>query len=165
VKRAVLVLVAACSGDTDLSGVYKVEQDVASMPCGTDAPVAMPPAFLKFLENDFLGSKSWDEQTCPDATGTNCTTTGGFLFFGGLSEPIDNGWEGQEYSTSFSGTSCTMSYQVTTAMLVGAKLLVEASEYRETSDLPEAQCTTDAAKMKGAAMPCGMHELIDATKQ
>ena len=157
-----LVLLAGCSSDTDLSGVYRVDLDVDSMPCGNDQPAAMSPAYIKFNKVDFFGQTTFSFQTCDDAAGTNCMSGG--LFFGFFSEPIDNGWRGEVTTSSGGGTSCALSYQNDTAILTGAKVVVEHNNYGDILTLPDAQCTTDEAGKRGTSMTCKEHERIEATK-
>ena len=160
--KALLVLLAACSSNADLGGTYMVTSDVSSSPCGADAPVQMPPAYLKFSESDLFGSKIWTFETCTDAAATMCDSGAGI--FGGFSEPIDNGWKGVETSDSFSGTSCYLGYNERTAVLTGKMMVVESHDYSDSPMLDQAHCTTDEAGKRGATMPCMMHERIEATR-
>jgi hypothetical protein len=50
---AALVLLAACSDDVDLTGVYRVDANVASAPCGADQPGMTPPAFIMLQKEEF----------------------------------------------------------------------------------------------------------------
>ena len=158
-----MVALAACgSDDVDLTGIYKVDLDVGSSPCGSDAPVMMPPAFLKFHQEDFIGAKYFAFDTCTDAAATMCD--GGGLFTG-FTEPTDKGWKGLAYGSSFGG-SCLLSFDERIATLDGTKLLIEIHSYVENdATLSDAQCTTDEAKKRGDKMPCDMHERIEATQQ
>lgn len=162
-KRLLLVVVmAACSSDTDLGGVYMVTTDVSSSPCGADMPVTMPPVYVHFVQSDFFGSKIWTFENCTDAAATTCDSNGGV--FGGFSVPVDNGWKGEESSDSFSGTSCFLGYSVRTAILTGKMMVIDSNDYSDTPALDQAHCTTDEAEKRGATMPCMMHERIEATK-
>jgi hypothetical protein len=158
---SILVLLAACgSDDVDLTGVYRVDTNVASSPCGADQAVMTPPAFLKFAKEEFLGAEYFSMQTCTDAAGADCT--GGGLFGYSFPEPIDGGWRG--VVTASSGTTtCLLSYTEETALLTGTKLVVEITNYSEET-APGAACTTDEAEKRGTSMPCTDHEQFDATK-
>ena len=153
----------ASPGPVDLTGMYRVDSDVGSMPCGADQPIVPAPAYLKFAKMSFLGADFFQYDKCPDASGTNCTSGGG-LFGGGFSEPIDNGWRDQTTISSFGG-SCTLSYENGTAILTGTKLVIERSTYSDAPALTQAQCTTDEARKRGMTMPCSNHAHIEATKQ
>jgi hypothetical protein len=159
---AALVLLAACSDDVDLTGVYRVDTNVASSPCGADQPVMTPPAFLKFQKEAFITEEYFSMLTCTDAAGMDCT--GGGLFGDSFPEPIDGGWRGVVYSAIGTAPSCFLAYTEQTAKLSGVKLVVDISSYGEqVSD--EALCTTDEAEKRGMKMPCTDHERLDATRQ
>lgn len=162
-KRLLLVVVmAACSSDTDLGGVYMVTADVSSSPCGADAPVSPVPAYLSFTQSEFFGAKIWTFEICSDAAGTSCDSNSGL--FGGFSEPIDNGWKGVESADSFSDPTCYLTYDVRTAILTGKMMVIESNNYSDTPALDQPHCTTDEAEKRGTTMPCMMHERIEATK-
>lgn len=161
-KWLALVVLAGCSSDVDLTGMYQVTADVASAPCGADAPVPMPPAYLKFSSSSVFGAKVVSYESCDDAAGTTCQSFGGL--FGGFSEPIDNGWRGIESYDSFSGTLCSLGYNERTAILTGSMLVIEETAYQDSPDLDEAHCTTDEAEQRGTTMPCEMHEHVEATR-
>jgi hypothetical protein len=158
-----VVALAACGGsdDVDLTGIYKVDVDVGSSPCGTDAPVIMAPAFLKFHQDDFLGAKFFAFDSCTDAAATMCDSGG---LFTGFTQPTDNGWKGLAYSSSF-GTTCLLGFDERIATLDGMQLVIEIHSYVEEAAISEAQCTTDEAKKRGDKMPCDTHERIEATQQ
>jgi hypothetical protein len=161
-RLLVVLLLAGCSSDVDLTGMYMVTGDVASSPCGADQPVAMAPAYLKFSTSEAFGAKIVSYDTCTDAAGTMCDSSGGL--FGGFSEPIDNGWRGIESYDSVSGTLCTLGYTERTAILTGKMLVIEENQYTDSPMLDEAHCTTDEAEKRGKTMPCDMHERVEATR-
>jgi hypothetical protein len=161
-RWALVLALAGCSSDVDLTGMYQVTADVSSSPCGADAPVAARPSYLKFSSSEAFGTKVVTYAVCTDATGAMCDSSGGL--FGGFSEPIDNGWRGIESYDSFSGTLCDLGYNERTAILTGKMLVIEQSEYVDMPSLDEAHCTTDEAEKRGTSMPCMMHERIEATK-
>jgi hypothetical protein len=174
IRLALLVAVAACSSDIDLAGVYSVDSDVTSMPCGMDVAVTPKPLFIKFIQTEFFGAKSWQFVDCMDGAGTMCSSDGSGLFgtmsgindglFDGLTTPTDNGWTGTEYSSSFSGTMCKLGYNDSVATVTGAKLQLDVLVYGDTIMSTNLECTTDLAKMHGTSMPCVAHGHIDATK-
>jgi hypothetical protein len=157
---AAAVVLAACGTDeVDLTGIYRVDADVGSMPCGADTPVAMPPPYLKFAKGEIFGSEYFAMLTCSDEAGTNCT--GGGLFGDSFPEPIDGGWRG--VVTAASGTTtCFLTYIEQTAKLSGVKLVVDIATHGEEGS-PSA-CTTEEADRRGKDMPCTEHERIDATQ-
>jgi hypothetical protein len=165
---------AACSSDIDLAGVYSVDTDVASMPCGADTAVSPVPAFIKFDQVEFFGQTSWKFEDCSDGSGTMCSGDGAGLFggttlvsdglFTGLTTPVKNGWTGTEYTSSFSGTMCTLDYKTTSATVNGPKLAVDVLDYKDTITSTNAECTTDVAKQRNSSMPCVAHGHIAGTK-
>jgi hypothetical protein len=155
-------LLVACSDDTtDLTGMYRVDVAVGSMPCGADMPLPSIPPFLKFSKDEFLGQDYFKYDSCMDEAGTDCSATGGL--FSGLFEPIDDGWRGVVTSSSKgSGTMCTLTYFEQTAILKGAALVVDGASFTEMLEL--ANCEPEEAENRGKDMPCLEHERIDATK-
>lgn len=159
------VVVAACGGsDVDLTGMYRVETAVESEPCGTDGPAIMPPAFLRFTEEEFFGRKYFSMDGCTDMAGTDCS--GGGLFGDSFAEPIDDGWRGVTYSSSgvAPDTMCRLFFSDASALLKGGKLVVEGREYAEQVENTMELCSTDEAERRGDSMPCIRHEKLEATK-
>jgi len=166
VKRALLVstlALVACNDDVDLTGIYKVDADLASMPCGTDQAIMNPPVALKFAKADFFGAEYFSYQECTDLAGTMCSPGG--LFDAGFSEPIDNGWRGIITSSGGGGTTCTISYTEQTATLHGSLLIIERSNYSEQVDNTTTLCSPDEAQRRNTSMPCSEHGRIEGTKQ
>jgi hypothetical protein len=158
-----LVVVAACgSSDTDLTGMYRVDSAVESMPCGNDQPKAMFPAFLKFAKDEFLGQSFFKFDECNDEAGTDCPNTGGL--FNGFFEPITDGWRGVVTSSSFGGASCSLSYFEQTAILKNNLLVIDAKTLRDSVMIPEAQCEPKEAEKRKATLPCEEHTRMDATR-
>jgi len=155
----------ACGGsnNVDLTGIYQVNTDVGSSPCGADQPVPMAPAYLHFTQMDVFGQKYYAYDGCMDAAATMCDGSGGL--FTGFTEPITNGWKGELTASSGGGGTCALTYAVRTAVFTKPQIAIEINEYSDTVMIPDAQCTTDEAKKRGTTMPCQMHEHIDATKQ
>ena len=164
-RLAAILFLAACGGGSsgpDLTGMYRVDVAVGSMPCGADEPLASIPPYLKFAKDEFLGQPYFKYDGCQDEAGTDCGSTGGL--FSGFFEPIDNGWRGVVTSSSGSAGSCTLSYFEQTAVLKGLMLVIDGSSYRDTVDLPDAQCEPDEAEKRNTDMPCAEHERIEATQ-
>ena len=172
--KLALLAVAACSSDIDLGGVYSVDSDVSSEPCGIDMAVTPSPAFIKFEQTEFFGQTSWKFEDCSDGGGTMCSGDGSGLFggttltndglFTGLTTPVSNGWTGTEYSSQFSGTMCTLGYTTNSATVSGPKLTVDVLDYKATVMSTNAECTVDVAKQRNSAMPCVAHGHIAGTK-
>jgi len=162
VKAAVVgVLLAACGTDeVDLTGVYRVDADVGASPCGADQPLAMPPPFLKFAKEEFIGTEYYSMQTCSDQAATNCS--GGGLFGDSFAEPIDGGWRGVVTASSGDTTMCILSYTNQTAKLTGTMLVVDSETHSE--DTMGTECSPEEAERRNTKMPCIDHERIDATR-
>jgi hypothetical protein len=161
-----LLAAVGCGGDdVDLTGIYRVDSAVGSMPCGTDMPLAMPPAYVELAKQTFFGVEFFALQECRDAAATDCS--GGGLFADSFAEPIDGGWRGV-VSAAFSGGSadpmCTLRYSVGTALLAGATLTVESTEYSEQVANTAELCTSDEAGRRGTMMACIAHEQLVATR-
>lgn len=157
------ILLAACGPDeVDLTGMYRVDADLSSAPCGMDQPVATPPVALKFARSDYQGTSYFSYQECTDLAGTSCSGLG--LFDAAFSEPIDGGWKGVITSASGGGTSCTISYIEQTAVLHGTLLVVESNNYSAQVDNTATLCTPDEADRRNTTMPCSEHARIEATR-
>lgn len=158
---------AACGPDeVDLTGLYSVSADLASMPCGTDEAVMTPPLAIKFAKSNFFGTDFFTYAECMDLAGTMCT--GGGTLDEAFSEPIDGGWRGIVTSSSSGGPSsptCTLLYKEQTATMHGTLLIIEATSYSAQVDNTAALCTTDEADKRNTSMPCTAHARIEATKQ
>jgi hypothetical protein len=162
---AIVMLLAGCDDDVALEGMYEVTSDVASSPCGVDAPVPTSAPYIKFTGSEFLGTPIYNYEGCMDAAGTDCEGTAGI--FDALTEPIDNGWRG--LLTSSSGTeaggSCLLGMRESRATLNGSHLLIEEQANEEEIPYVEATCTTEEAERRGTDMPCTEHHHIEALKR
>lgn len=160
---AVVVMVAACDGGNDgpdLTGMYRVDVAIGSMPCGADAPLQNPPAFMKFAKDDFLGQDYFKYDGCKDEAGTDCSTTGGL--FTGFFEPISDGWKGVVTSSSGTPASCSLTYFEQTAILKGTTLVIDGSTFRDT--VAVSACEPEEAEKRNSDMPCEEHERYEATQ-
>lgn len=156
------VALAACGSDeVDLAGVYRVDTQVGSSPCGADQPLPLRPPFLKLTKAEIFGAPYFAMETCMDEAATSCS--GGGLFGDSFAEPIDGGWRG--VISSASGTStCLLAYTEQTALLSGVSLVVESNVYSEDATVSADGCTAEEAEKRGTTMPCTEHERIEATK-
>ena len=155
-------LLAGCGSDVDLTGVYQVDTSVASRPCGADAPVTNGSPFVKFSKGELFGTEYFAYDQCTDEAGTDCSSVGGLL--SGFFEPVEGGWRGFSSYSSNSGLNCTLGTSDTTAILVGALIVIDGSRYEERLEISEDQCTPDEAEKRGDAMPCIEHERIEAIR-
>lgn len=160
---AALGALAACNDDVDLTGIYKVEADLQSAPCGTDQPLMNPPVALKFGKGEFFGAEYYSYQECDDLAATMCSSGG--LFDASFSEPIDGGWRGIVTTSGGGGSTCTISYTEQTAILHGTLLIIEINNYSDQVDNTPTLCSTDEADRRNKSMPCSEHHRIEATKQ
>jgi hypothetical protein len=165
-RRAALLAVAAvaaCNDDVDLTGIYKVDSDVTSMPCGADSPRTDAPVALKFAKANFFGAEYFTYQECDDLAATTCSSGG--LFDAGFSEPIDSGWRGIVTSSGGGGSLCTISYTEQTAILRATQLVIEIKRYSAQVDNTPSLCSPEEAERRNTSMPCASHERFEATKQ
>ena len=158
----VVVALAACVGEDeyqDLTGVWAIEREVASMPCGLDHEVAASAPYLKLAESVTLAGFTMFR--CSDAAATSCTGT----------EPIDSfsqhieggGWLGTIYEAGDS-LPCLLTFTQQVAKLRDGKLVVDVTVYSEETTLAR-YCTPFEASVRGNLMPCTSHTRIDATLQ
>lgn len=154
--------VGGCSDEVDLTGVYRVDVEVASAPCGDDAPVVDGFAYLKFTRGELFGTPYYAYAECTDADAADCTAVGGL--FEGFFEPIEGGWLGNTTYSSTAGLNCTLWMIEKTAILDGSRLAVEVHSYQGLVELPNEKCTPDEAERRGAELPCVQHHLIEATR-
>lgn len=162
VAAAVLSL-TACGGGSDgpdLTGMYRVDVALGSMPCGDDQPLANIPPYLKFAKDEFLGQPYFKYDGCMDEAGTDCNSTGGL--FSGFFEPIDDGWMGVVTSSSGDTASCALTYFEQTAILKDLILVIDGASYSETG--PVSACEPEEAEKRNTEMPCTEHERIEATQ-
>ncbi len=152
-----------CTDDVDLTGNYQITSNVESVPCGNDTAVVNGPVYLLFHKEDFFGTSYFVFDQCKDLEGTDCSSSGSL--FGGLFEPIDNGWKGVATSSSHAGTRCLLSFHEATAKLDGSHLVVDQAMYSDEIEIAEEMCTTDEAEKRGKDMTCKEHARIEAEKR
>jgi hypothetical protein len=161
-KRLLLLLAACGTDEVDLTGLYRVDSDVASTgTCMNEQAVANPPVALKFAQGSLFGAEYFYYEECEDLTGSNCAGSG--LFGNSFAEPIDGGWRGVITATSGIAPNCTISFTEQTATLHGNVIIVESSTHG-AGVTTEAECSTDEAEKRNTAMPCTGHERIEATE-
>jgi hypothetical protein len=158
----IVALVAGCTGDVDLSGIYRVDVSVASRPCGNDAPVTSGSPYVKLTKADLFGTEYFAYSGCSDEMGSDCASVGGL--FGGFFEPIDDGWLGRASFASNSGLNCALGISETTAILDGDQLVIDGSTYQDRIEITEDRCTPEEAEKRGDAMPCTEHERVEAMR-
>lgn len=151
-------MASGCSSTVDLGGVYRVDANVVSAPCGNDQPVATPPAALQLIADETFG---FVYTRCTDEAGTMCARPNPYT--DSFPEPIDDGWRGI-VTTAGGGTTCTLEYAEQSATLHGTLLVVEITTYRDNLDGSTVTCSPDEAERRGRSMPCTAHERLEATK-
>ncbi|HEX5064176.1 MAG TPA: hypothetical protein VFV99_32600 [Kofleriaceae bacterium] len=156
-----LVVALWCAGCAqsdyvDLTGVYRVDAELSSEPCGIDQPVAQPWPYLKFQESTTL-SGFWLLR-CSDRATMNC---GGDMFLDAFPQPTDAGWIG-ELSDASNTTPCVLLYSVRSARLDGDHLTVGIEDHSE--EVPDADCSPREAELRSTLMPCTKHERFGATR-
>lgn len=151
-----------CTDDVDLTGIYRVDVEVASRPCGVDAPVTTGASYVKLTKSELFGAEFFAYEGCTDAAGLDCSSIGGV--FGGFYEPIDDGWMGRTSYASNSGLNCSLGITETTAILNGDQLVIDGSTHEDRIEITEDKCTPEEAELRGDAMPCTEHERVEATR-
>lgn len=154
---ALLVALAGCTDNyVDLTGVYEVDLDVGSSPCGADTPVAQPWPFVKIAESTIL-TGFW-MRGCSDAATTVCS---GDMVLDSLTEPFETGWAGFMYGTE-AGPPCLLVYKQRIAKLDAGKLTIDITEHRD--EARPGECSAAYAEALSTSLPCVRHERIEATQ-
>jgi hypothetical protein len=137
---------------TDVSGWYQVTSDLSG-PCGmtTTSPFTIPYVWVERLQNTFIF------HVCTGTTEADCTGTEFYDF----TTPIENGLSAEGGSAFFSA-GCTLTVERATLTLVGTQLHAHSLKDQANLNLPESQCTLDAALM--LTMPCTYETDIQATR-
>jgi hypothetical protein len=158
----VVTVLAACDDEVDLTGIYRVDLDVASSPCGADQPVTQGPAYLSFREQQLYGQPYFTYDECRDSGAADCPDRAELTesFF----EPVDGGWLGRASTASGFGGACVLLYWQQRATLSGNQLVIERAYYREQAELAVEACTPQEADDRGVAMPCLEHRRTEATR-
>lgn len=179
--RLALLALAACNGAAlpasttdaaldvvDLAGVYRVDSAVGNdAACGADAPIEPPAPYLQLVRVDFTQNPEplvftsdhfFSIRACDDAAATTCRASGLLE----LGQPIEGGWRTPIGGLSIVEGACTLRFYVFTALLADATLALDLVEHAEPAG--DADCTVDAARTRGATMPCTGHKRITATR-
>jgi hypothetical protein len=137
---------------TDVSGWYQVTSDLSG-PCGmtTTSPFPIPYVWVERAQSTFIF------HVCTGTTEADCTGTEFYDF----TTPIENGLSAQGGSAFFSA-GCTLTVERATLTLVGTQLHAHSLKDQANMDLPESQCTLDAALM--LTTPCTYEMDILATR-
>ncbi len=157
-----LVFIAGCVNDVDLSGIYRVSSEIASRPCGFDNPVRGGYAYVRLTRGELNGNSYFMYDGCTDEAGTDCASVNGL--FGGFYVPIVGGWSGNATFADNNGRSCSLGMREQTALLDNDVLVIESHTYQDLVDLPEAECQPAEAEARGDAMPCMEHSKIEANR-
>jgi hypothetical protein len=167
----VLALSAGCSGGGDggggpppaadaapqvnIGGWYRVTSDLNG-PCGGTlqpvAPILSPP----YLHLDARTSVGFVLRTCRSQVDSDCPGTRYYDF----TTPIPDGWSA-EGGTAFYSAGCTLVWERTTAVLIGAELRISSRENEVHRDVPQSQCNLAAAE---AVTECTNQDAITATR-
>ena len=153
-----MVILAGCGGSADrmdageVAGTYRIDSHVGSR-CAVDQPVQSDAAYLAlrlFAEGAVI-------QACPDTPTNQCGPSTS------LPEMIAHGWSGSDASAESheNGRICILQYREYAVTVIGGHLSFDSTTYGSTFGV--VTCTADEARMRGTAMPCALHERIEAT--
>jgi hypothetical protein len=167
---ALLVVLGACGGgadEVDLEGMYQVSyhteahSDVASMPvsCAAEGDAQTEPAYIRMIPGFTSG---FELEECTSSDPGSCTFT-----LWTFVEAIDGGWEWTTSSTQVGGgTTCALHHWEQVAVIDDAgELTVTLKEWADFNELPESECTLDAADELSGDPDCKHHERIVAARQ
>ncbi len=160
----VALMIAGCGGGdsadapdatpatTDITGWYGSVVKLAG-DCGSIVDTNLAPALVYV---DSLGGTTSYVRGCADMNDTDCPS----LYYD-FNTPIENGWTAEGGSAFFSA-ECTLSWERSTATLVGDTLRVHTLSYTTVGDRAQAECTLEAAA--ALTMPCTYETELTATK-
>jgi hypothetical protein len=157
---AAVVALAACGDgdDVDLAGVYRIDAEAGSLPCGADEPYTPFRLFMKLTWTvPAEGPPYFELVTCDHEDGPCSPLLGADR----LDDPINGGWRGV-VSYGLTAGSCSLNHVDQSAWLSGSSLVLERYWYAEDGSVDA--CTVEEAAARGTSMPCIEHVRIEATK-
>jgi len=119
---------------TDVSGWFRVTS-YAIGACGTTTASSLGPAYL-WVESQ---TSAYVVHDCATMNTADCTT-----YAYPFSQPIPNGWRAHG-AIAFHNGSCSLVDERTDLVVNGADLQSTMRRYQASQQIPEAQCTPDAA--------------------
>lgn len=162
-----VVVMSGCSGSgpPDIRGMWQVATHTENTSaCDAEGPAVVDPPYINFVRESFFGQSWLTYESCDDPAGTSCT--GGGLFSIAYFDEIEDGYRAEVTSSSGSGTSCSLSYVESTAIVQeDGSLRIETRSKSETITVASSdECTIDEARARKATMPCRNFEVITATR-
>ena len=150
-------------GPPDLSGVYQASIHTEDKTgCGPGSPVAGVSIF-RLEPVNLLGTQAYKYELCYSTAPSSCLDLG--LLSIRFTTPASDGWTDDTYTATSSGSSCTLSHSVSSAVRQGdSGLRVEFRRYRLQSSIPASGCTRQAAIDQRDSLTCVSSELQIATR-
>lgn len=131
---------------TDVSGWFAVTRyDTGA--CGMTMPSNLGSPYV-WVEHQV---SRYVVRACNGTTAADCTGT----YFYDFTQPIENGWRA-EGAIAFFSAGCTLTAERTDLTVIGGALAAKSLQVQINEQIPEAQCTLDAAYALTA--PC-THEV------
>jgi hypothetical protein len=155
-----VLALAACGGEVDLTGTYRVYDQQQSV-CGTPLSdvtgtfyIVMHPIDVGYQANCFgdaslvTESFAWPDKTVFD-------------------HAIDGGWRGTAASTGHDseGGACWVDYLEASVHRDGDRLLFDLHKYQQNATLTGIPCTVDEANRRGSTLQLCSEQTVDATRQ
>lgn len=160
-----LVLPAACGDDggsaADLSGLYQVKTYTEANGDCAGTPVPETDTTHLFLKSGtFFGVTTLQVIGCAQAEGCgqDAEAFPEFTFL----QRSGSGWFTTASSSSSGGGSCSMGFDDQRLTPTATGIHIERTFSSGTFELPEAQCTADAAEQRKAELTCEQKVVIDA---
>lgn len=166
---ALAALSLAGCGDSDdgpdLTGVWTVTAHTANDTGCTPGAEVLDPPYIKFTRETIFGQSYYTFVGCQDVEGTTCE---GSLFGGFYAEAIENGWRSAAYIAAGDDANCSLSAQISDAVVQadGALLIESRTSESVAGPVPAGTCTTDEAeaRLKAGTLTCARFESMTAQR-
>jgi hypothetical protein len=120
---------------TDVSGWFAVTRyDTGACGMTTPSNLGSPYVWVEHQVSRYV------VRACNGTTAAECTGT----YFYDFTQPIENGWHA-DGAIAFFSAGCTLTAERTDLTVIGDALAAKSLQVQINQDIPEAQCTLDAA--------------------
>ena len=143
---------ADTAATTDVSGWFAVTA-YATGACGMTMPSSLGSPYV-WVEHQV---SRYVVRACNGTTEADCTGT----YFYDFTQPIENGWHAEGGVALFSA-GCSLTVERTDLTVIGGDLRATSLEIQTNQDIPQAQCTLEAAY--ALTSPCTYEVDMAATR-
>lgn len=168
------LVLAGCGGEgsddpadddgPDLAGLYEVTRHTLArtltvhdpVDCTTEGDAADEPPYIRLVEGFIDG---FDLEECNGTAESDCTFT-----LWSFDTPGKSGWSWNNSSTQTGSGDCGLYHQEAEVTDDGGgSVTIVLKDWTAFEDLPDSECTLDAAAALGDERDCMHHEVIEAT--